>query len=154
MSDYECSVCCMEAGLTSLHTLQGAVPPAKDSNNRQSSNALGRGCGSQTQQTGTAQALPLHPSWAAKQRQKQALIQAVPVGSKTVFSDGGQPVMSKPTPGADLQASTVVPRRPKQQAMQTQTQHLHPSWLAKKAAASKQAQLASCSVATKTVFED
>ena len=71
-----------------------------------------------------------------------------------MFSEDGQPVIPKPTPALDSKTSRVAAVKPKQQAVPTQAQHLHPSWLAKKAAALKQAQLASCSVATKTVFED
>lgn len=98
-----------------------------------------------------AYAVRLHPSWLAKQKQKEALVKAVSVGSKTVFSDDGQPVASRPASAASIGAC-AVPVRQKQQSVQKEV--LHPSWLAKKAAASKQAQLAKSSAATKITFED
>ena len=107
---------------------------------------------SKAQQVGTAQPARLHPSWLARQKQKEALVQAVPVGSKTVFSDDGQPVASELAPAAVSGTSRVLPVRCKQQGVQKET--LHPSWVAKKAAASKEAQLAGRTVAVKTVFED
>ena len=100
----------------------------------------------------SAQAVRLHPSWLAKQKQKEAFAKTVSAGSKTVFSNDGQPVASRPASAASAGTSGVPLIKHKQQGVQKQV--LHPSWLAKKAAASRQAQLASSSAATKITFED
>ena len=135
-----------------MYMLQRAGIPELSSRCVQAASPLRSASVSKTGQDETAQAVHLHPSWVAKKRQKQALVQAVPVGSKTVFSEEGQPVASKLAPAAVTGISCVPSVRCKQQVVQKQT--LHPSWLAKKAAASKEAQLSSCLVATRTVFED
>ena len=138
--------------MTSLHMLQKTNPLGMAGRSVQNSRALERASAPKARQVETAQAEHVHPSWLAKQKQKEALIKAVPVGSKTVFSDDGHSVMSTLTPAVDAGTSRVVPARRKQQAVQSET--LHPSWLAKKAAASKEAQLASRPLATKIVFDD
>lgn len=136
--------------------LQRRSVQEKVSRSIQSPGATCRASSLQPQHDKTNQVALLHPSWSAKQKQKAELVKAIPLGSKTVFSDEGQSVKSKlkPAAAADLGKSRLVPVKHKHQAVQTQAQNLHPSWLAKKAAASKQAQLASCSFATKTIFED
>lgn len=142
----------MKEGLTSLCMLQRASIPELSGRSVQDPGPLRSASASKARPDGTAQAVRLHPSWLAKQKQKEALVQAVPVGSKTVFSDDGQPVASEPAPAAVTGTSGVLSVRCKPQGVQKQT--LHPSWLAKKAAASREAQISSRPVATKTVFED
>ena len=99
----------------------------------------------------SAQAVSLHPSWLAKQKQKEALATTDSAGSKTVVSDDGQPVAPRRASAASTDTSGAPPVRHKQQSEQKAMPH--PPWLAKKAAASKQAQHASCSAATEITFE-
>lgn len=143
---------CAKEGLKSLYMLQRAGIPGSLGRSVQDPGPLRSASALKAQQVETAQPVCLHPSWLARQKQKEALVQAVPVGSKMVFSDDGQPVASRLAPAAVTGPSGVFPVRCKKQGVQNES--LHPSWLAKKAAASKEAQLASRSGAIKTVFED
>ena len=142
----------MKEGLTSLYMLQRAGIPELSGRSLRDPGPVRSASVSKAQADRTAQAVPLHPSWLAKQKQKEALVQAAPMGTKTVFSNDGQPVASERAPAAVTGTSGVLSVGCKQQNIRKQT--LHPSWLAKKAAASREAQVSSRSVATKTVFED
>ena len=110
-----------------------------------------------TIESNAASAVPVHPSWLAKQKQQQALVTAAPRGSKTVFSDDGQVVPSV----AAVTAPKVSGRQPSAAVKPTagkvhsaEAKNLHPSWLAKKAAAAKQAEFASTKTASKITFAD
>lgn len=104
---------------------------------------------SKVQPVKPASAAHLHPSWSAKQKQKEAAAMAAPFGSKVVFEDDGQAVRSKaPPPGPTTE---VAPVKHSEKAAEADT--LHPSWVAKKAAASKQIQLAQSAKASKITFD-
>ena len=145
-------LCTWNDGLTSLHLLQRTGLPQVPARSVQAPGHLPNASVSKVQHDRPAQAVRLHPSWLAKQKQKEALTKTVSAGSKTVFSDDGQPVASRPASAASAGTSGVPLIKNKQQGVQKEV--LHPSWLAKKAAASRQAQLASSSAATKITFED
>ena len=88
--------------------------------------------------SGQSQSQPhLHPSWAAKQKEKQGLLSATPAGSKTVFDDDAKPLNVQPKHVA------TPPAKP--------SQKLHPSWEAK--LAEKMKQLPSAT-GTKVRFDD
>lgn len=142
----------LHEGLTSLYMLQRAGISDLPGGSVKDSRPFRSASASKARPEEKASAVRLHPSWLAKQKQKEALVQAVPVGSKTVFSDDGQSVASKLTPAAVTGTSGVTSVGCKPQGVEKQT--LHPSWLAKKAAASKEALLSSRPLANKTVFED
>ena len=89
---------------------------------------------------GQSQSQPqLHPSWAAKQKEKQGLLSATPAGSKTVFDDDAKPLDVQPKHAA------APPAKP--------SQKLHPSWEAKQKLAEKMKQLSSAT-GTKVRFDD
>ena len=100
----------------------------------------------------------LHPSWAAKQQQKQVLLTAAPAGSKIVFNDNGQSEAPK-LPFAAAQSAPIV-RRPQSSSqlmpLKDESQSLHPSWVAKRAAAAaaQQAKSLAPQKAQKIVFDD
>ena len=81
----------------------------------------------------------LHPSWAAKQKEKQGLLSATPAGSKTVFNDDAKPLDIQP------KHASAPPAKP--------SQKLHPSWEAKQKLAEKLKQLPS-PTGTKLRFDD
>lgn len=106
---------------------------------------------------------PVHPSWLAikKQKQKQALLTAAPQGSRTVFSDDGQIMASSPahSPAAILPksaskapAAALKPAAARLTA--AEAKDMHPSWIAKRVAIAKQAELANGKKASKIVFDD
>ncbi|DBA95153.1 TPA: hypothetical protein ACH3X1_015706 [Trebouxia sp. C0004] len=104
---------------------------------------------------------PVHPSWLAKQKQKQALLTAAPQGSKTVFSDDGQVMASSAThsPAATLPKSASKAPAPalKPAAARltaAEAEGMHPSWIAKRVAVANQAELASGKKASKIIFDD
>lgn len=66
----------------------------------------------------SAQAVSLHPSWLAKQKQKEALATTDSAGSKTVVSDDGQPVAPRRASAASTDTSGAPPVRHKQQSEQ------------------------------------
>ena len=87
---------------------------------------------------GQSQTQPqLHPSWAAKQTEKQGLLSATPAGIKTIFDDDAKPLDIHPKHAA------APPAKP--------SQKLHPSWEAKQKLAEQMKQLPS---ATKVRFDD
>lgn len=104
----------------------------------------------------SAQQKSLHPSWAAKQKQKQALLTAAPAGRKTVFNESGQSLtVSLPdaeVPPGKLAKSAGQAPAVKQKADKAEA--LHPSWAAKRAAAAHKVDLTSAPTAHKIVFED
>ena len=81
----------------------------------------------------------LHPSWAAKQKEKQGLLSATPAGNKTIFDDDAKPL--------DVQTkhAAAPPAKP--------SQKLHPSWEAKQKLAEKMKRLPSAT-GTKVTFGD
>ena len=93
----------------------------------------------------------MHPSWQAKQQQKQAMLTAAPTGSKAVFAEDGQAV-STAAPAKALKMGTVSTASGKSQNVAAEK--LHPSWDAKRNAALRQAELASRTHASKIVFAD
>lgn len=104
---------------------------------------------------------PVHPSWLAKQKQKQALLTAAPQGSKIVFSDDGQIVASSAAHSLALtlpksvskdQVAALKPAAARLTA--AEAKDMHPSWIAKRVAVAKQAELASGKKASKITFDD
>ena len=81
----------------------------------------------------------LHPSWAAKQKEKKRLLSATPAGSKTVFDDDAKPLDVQPKQAA------APPAKP--------SKKLHPSWVAKQKLAEKTKQLPAAT-GTKVRFDD
>ena len=105
----------------------------------------------------SAQQALLHPSWAAKQKQKQALLTAAPAGRKTVFSESDQSVVAS-VPHADVppvKSAKPAGQRPAvKRKGPDKAEALHPSWAAKRAAAAQKVDLTSAPTAHKIVFED
>lgn len=105
----------------------------------------------------SAQQKPLHPSWAAKQKQKQALLTAAPAGRKTVFNESGQSVTASLP---DAKVPSVKLAKPAGQGPAVnqkgtdKAEALHPSWAAKRAAAAQKVDFTSAPKAHKIVFED
>lgn len=104
---------------------------------------------------------PVHPSWLAKQKQKQALLTAAPQGSKTVFSDDGQIIASSashslaPTLPKSVSKDQVAALKPAAASFTAaEAKDMHPSWIAKRVAVAKQAELASGKKASKIIFDD
>ena len=100
---------------------------------------------------------PVHPSWLAKQKQKQALLTAAPQGSKTVFSDDGQIVapslaLTLPKSVSKDQVTALKPAAARLKA--AEAKDMHPSWIAKRVAVAKQAEVASGKKASKIIFDD
>ena len=80
---------------------------------------------------------------------------AAPLGSKTVFGDDGQVVASHQTPAAAVKVPKAEVKKPAaSKGSAVQAEILHPSWLAKRAAASKLAELANGKKASKITFDD
>ena len=104
---------------------------------------------------------PVHPSWLAKQKQKQVLLTAAPQGSKTVFSDDGQvmassaahrPAATLPKSASKAPAAALKPAAARLTA--AEAKDMHPSWIAKRVAVAKQAELANGKKASKIIFND
>ena len=106
---------------------------------------------------------PVHPSWLAikKQKQMQALLTAAPQGSRTVFSDDGQIMASSaahssaailPKSASKAPAAALKPAAAR--LMAAEAKDMHPSWIAKRVAIAKQAELANGKKASKIVFDD
>ena len=104
------------------------------SEERHKANRAGMSTAAQAQHVRPVPTAALHPSWAARQKQREAYAAATPSGNKIVFGDDRRPAASMQVP--ILSAGLV---KPAVQPAAWQAETLHPSWLAKKAAASKQA---------------
>ena len=98
-----------------------------------------------------SQSEQMHPSWQAKQKQKQAMLTAAPTGSKTVFAEDGLAVSTAAPAKAVKTGTGNAVNSSKQQLV---SEKLHPSWDAKRNAALWQNELASRTHASKIVFED
>ena len=100
----------------------------------------------------------LHPSWAAKQQQKQLLLSAAPAGSKIVFNDNGQSEALRLQSAAAQPAPSVKRPHSSSHSLPTtdESRSLHPSWAAKRAAAAaaQQAKSMAPQRAQKVVFDD
>lgn len=110
----------------------------------------------QTASSRTGQSAPLHPSWAAKQMQKQALLTAAPAGRKKVFSDNGQTVTEALSAAVPVKQPTSADAKsePGGRARGSSTaEALHPSWAAKRAASAQKVDLTSAPKARKIVFD-
>ena len=105
-----------------------------------------------TASTSAVQPQSLHPSWAAKQKQKQAVLAAEPAGRKTVFSDDGQTVV-EPFAARVLQPDASVRKAEASKQNKDRAEVLHPSWAAKRAAAAQKVDLACAPRAQKIVFD-
>ena len=100
---------------------------------------------------------PLHPSWQAKKRQQQVQATAMPLGSRKIFSDtdDSHAIASSVAPAKVLIVPGVGIKSMRTASVSTQhADKLHPSWVAKRAAALKQAELASSTRANKIVFDE
>ncbi|DBA71882.1 TPA: hypothetical protein ACH3X2_010929 [Trebouxia sp. C0005] len=104
---------------------------------------------------------PVHPSWLAKQKLKQVLLTAAPQGSKTIFSDDGQviassaahsPAATLPKSASKAPAAALKPAAARSTA--AEAKDMHPSWIAKRVAIAKQAELANGKKASKIIFDD
>ena len=104
---------------------------------------------------------PVHPSWLAKQKQKQALLTAAPQGTKTVFRDDGQimassaahsPAAILPKSASKAPAAALKPAAARLTV--AEAKDMHPSWIAKRVAIAQQAELANGKKASRIVFDD
>lgn len=89
------------------------------------------------------------------QKQKQALLTSAPTGRKTVFSDNGQTVTAAPSAAAaEQQLGAAARKLPAAKPGRSTAEALHPSWAAKRAAASQKLDLTTAATGTKIVFDE
>ena len=114
----------------------------------QNPNAFGQEKSSKGHQVEKLSAANVHPSWVAKRKQKRAFLAASSVCQKCVFGDDDRPVMSVQAPA--VAARVLKSSKP----ASLPAEDLHPSWLAKRAAAFQQAQVPNITSQSKIRFED